>query len=96
MDEPVLRREMGCTPEEFRRWLPGATRHAPMQLGAEGATVRTGGGTVEIAFAQRCPRAMGLISIPVLDVSFRFVGLEPESRDEFLAYFDMYTSRGGG
>jgi len=94
--EWVLRRDMGCTREEFLRWLPGATRHAPMQVGADRATIRTGGGTVEISFAQRRPRVIGLISIPVLEVSFRFVGLEPEGRDRFLAYFDMYTRRGGG
>ena len=96
IDEFVLRRDMGCTLEEFLRWLPGATRHAPMQVGAGRATVRTGGGMVEISFAQGRPRVIGLVAIPVLDVSFRFVGLEPEGRDEFLAYFDMYTRRGGG
>jgi hypothetical protein len=95
-DELALRRDMGCTLEEFLRWLPGATRNAPMQVGTDRATVRTGGGTVEITYAQGRPRTIGPISIPVLDVSFRFVGLEPASRAEFLAYFDMYTRRGGG
>ena len=95
-DELVLRRDMGCTREEFLRWLPGATRNAPMQAGTGRATVRTGGGTVEITYVQGRPRTIGLISSPVLDVSFRFVGLEPARRDEFLAYFDMYTRRGGG
>jgi hypothetical protein len=95
-DEFVIRRAMGCSLGEFLRWLPGATRHAPLQVGSDRATVRTGGGTVEIAYVQGPPRTIGLISVPVLDVSFRFIGLEPAGRDEFLAYFDMYTRRGGG
>lgn len=95
-DEFRLQREMGCTREEFIRWLPGATRHARMQIDADKAVVRTGQGIVEILFTPAEPRRIGLVSIPVLNVSFRFSGAEANARREFMACFDLYTKRGGG
>jgi hypothetical protein len=95
-DEFALQREMGCTREEFVRWLPGATRHAPMQLHADKALVRAGGATVEISFIPAPPRKIALVSMPVLKVSFRFSGAGMSTYREFLAYFDLYTKRGGG
>jgi hypothetical protein len=94
--ETVVRREMGCTLEEFLGWLPGATRHAPARIEAGTATVHARGGTVHISFRQLPPRTIGLVSIPVLEVAFGFTGMDAASRDEFLAYFDLYTNRGGG
>jgi len=95
-DGGVLRREMGCTLEEFLGWLPGAARHAPARIEGDTATVHAGGGTVAISFRQLRPRTIGLISIPVLEVTFRFGAMDAASRAEFLAYFDLYTKRGGG
>jgi hypothetical protein len=87
---------MGCTREEFVRWLPGATRHALMQMDADSAVVHAGELTVEIKFNQAPPRRIARISIPVLAVSFRFCGADTRAYREFMAYFDLYTSRGGG
>ena len=95
-DEFTLQREMGCTREEFVRWLPGATRHAPMQIAADKAVVRAGEATVEISFTQAPPRRIALVSMPVLKVAFRFSGAEASAYREFMAYFDLYTKRGGG
>ena len=95
-DEVALQREMGCTREEFLRWLPGATRHAPMQISADKAVVHAGDATVEISFIQAPPRSIALVSMPVLQVSFRFSGAGTSAYCEFMAYFDLYTSRGGG
>ncbi len=95
-DEWLLSREMGCTREEFLRWLPGAARHAPMQLGADKALVQAGGASVEISFSPAPPRRIALVAMPVLKVSFRFSGADAEAYREFLAYFDLYTKRGGG
>jgi len=96
-NEYVVRREMGCTLEEFLGWLPGATRHASARIDAAGtAMVRAGDGTVALSFRQLQPRTIGSISIPVLEVIFRFADMDAARRDEFLAYFDLYTKRGGG
>ena len=94
--EFALHREMGCTREEFVRWLPGATRHAPMQLNADTAVVHAGEATVEISFIQASPRRIALVSMPVLKVSFRFSGAEASAYGAFMTYFDLYTKRGGG
>jgi hypothetical protein len=95
-DAYALEREMGCTREEFLRWLPGATRHAPMQLHADKAVVRAGEATVKIAFTQTPPRSIGRVSMPVLKVTFRFSGADASAYRDFMVYFDLYTSRGGG
>jgi hypothetical protein len=95
-EEFALQREMGCTREEFVRWLPGATRHAPMQVHADKAVVHAGEATVEISFTQAPSRRIALVSIPVLNVSFRFSGAGAGAYREFMAYFDLYTKRGGG
>lgn len=87
---------MGCTREEFIRWLPGATRHARIDIGADEAVVHAGEATVEILFTQAPPRRIGLVSIPVLNVSFRFSGARENAYRKFMAYFDLYTKRGGG
>ena len=94
-DEFAIDREMGCTRDEFLRWLPGATRYAPLQLTADKAVVRAGDATVEIWFTQAPPRRIARVSIPVLNVSFRFSGAGPVAYREFMAYFDLNTKRGG-
>ena len=92
----ALTREMGCTRTEFERWLPGATRHAVIE--SDGAThrVQFDGGMVEIELKELAPRRIASIALPVLSVSFRFIGLSDQAREAFLAYFDFYTRRGGG
>ena len=95
-DPLSLQREMGCTLEEFLRWLPGATRHAPMQIDAGKAVVHAGEAIVEISFTEAPPRKIARIAMPVLLVSFRFSGAGTGAYREFMAYFDLYTRRGGG
>ena len=94
--EFALQREMGCTREEFVRWLPGATRHATMRLHPEKAVIRTGNVKVEISFIQAPPRRIALVSMPVLKVTFRFSGAGADAYRDFMRYFDLYTKRGGG
>jgi len=95
-EEFQLHREMGCTSAEFIRWLPGATRHAPLQLSAGKAVIRSGEATIEISFTPAPPRRIALIVLPVLNVSFRFTGADTGTYLDFMRYFDLYTSRGGG
>ena len=92
----VLDREMGCTREEFLRWLAGATRQAPARRQGDELWLSVGEGRVEISLRERAPRRIALLSLPVLGVRFRFVGLDGPAREAFLAHFDAYTRRGGG
>ena len=87
---------MGCTREEFLRWLPGASRYAPIVLNGDMHRVLLDDGAVEISIAELPPRRIASIALPVLEVRFRFVGMDAEARARFLEYFDRYTQRGGG
>jgi len=64
-EEIPLRREMGCTRQEFLGWLPGATRGAPFEVTGNLVTIQTGAGTVQIRFIEAPPRRLGLLSLPV-------------------------------
>ena len=99
-DGAPLVREMGCTLADFERWLPGATRHAPVVTQPDGDGVRhritVGDGIVEIDLQPLPPRRIALFCLPVLRVTFRFPGLDQAARTAFLTHFDHYTRRGGG
>ncbi len=96
LPEDELRREMGCTRDEFLRWLPGASRHAPVMANGDVYRILSKHGPVEIRIAEMPPRRIGSIALPVLDVRFRFTGIDASARKAFLDYFDQYTRRGGG
>lgn len=87
---------MGCTVAEFQRWLPGATRNAPIESAVSSYRVTVDGGVVDITLTPLAPRKIALMVIPVLEVTFRFINLNEEQREAFLRYFDHYTRRGGG
>ena len=91
-----LRREMGCTRDEFLRWLPGASKHAPIVMTGEIYRILSDHGTVEISIAALPPRRIASITLPVREVRFRFVEMDAQARGAFLEYFDHYTRRGGG
>jgi hypothetical protein len=91
-----LRREMGCTRAEFLRWLPGATRHAPMRVEGDVFHVAAGAGGVRIEIEERPPRRIASIVLPVLAVRFCFEGMDGDARGRFVEWFDSYTRRGGG
>jgi hypothetical protein len=92
----VVDREMGCTRADLLRWLPGATRHAPARIDGDEVTLSLEGGQVRITAREEAPRRVALLSLPVLAVRFEFAGLGRAAREDFLAYFDAYTRRGGG
>ena len=93
-------REMGCTEADFLRWLPGATKHAPIDTLRQGDgdlyIVHTDAGVVEIEASRQAPRRIAGITLPVLHVRFRFIGMDTWQRQTVLTYFDHYTRRGGG
>jgi hypothetical protein len=96
-------REMGCTPEELRTWLPGASRGARIAWEASGATVWLEGREglegphgLQLHWTALPPRRIALITLPRLQVSFDFGGLDAAARHHFMRYFDLYTQRGGG
>ncbi len=92
----ALDREMGCTREDLLRWLPEATGNAPARVEGDAIVLSVGGGEVRVTTRVRPARRIGLVSLPVLAVSFRFDGIGADAREAFHARFDLYTRRGGG
>ncbi len=91
-----LRRQMTCTRAEFMSWLPGATRNAPARVDGDTVTIPVGSGCVEITLEEAAPRRAGQMRLPTLDIRMRFTGMDEATRESFIAYFDLYTRRGGG
>lgn len=89
-------REMGCTGAEWLGWLPGAVGDCPWTLHTSSAQVWIGDGSLCLSWHAAPARVIGLISIPVLKVSFRFAGLGEPQRHTFMKRFDLYMQRGGG
>jgi len=89
-------REMGCTAEEFRAWLPGASGGRAIAWRGDGANVSLGDGIVSIDWRALAPRRIALITLPRLHVRFANSGGDEGSWQRFMRYFDLYTQRGGG
>ena len=92
----VLDREMGCTREDLLRWLPGATGNVPVRREGDALVLAVDAGEVRLTAAERPPRRLGQVELPVLAVRFVFEGLDATAREAFLARFDLWTRRGGG
>jgi len=92
----LFEREMGCTEAEWLMWLPRAIGDHHWKLQAKSAGVRIGDGALGLKWQVAAPRVIGLVSIPVLQVSFRFAGLDEAQRYTFMKRFDLYMQRGGG
>jgi hypothetical protein len=95
-EEAVLYREMGCTRADLLAWLPGAVRGARVDVEGNLIRVAYAAGEVRIRITPAAERRLGALSLPVLDVSIRFAGIDARAREEFLKYFDLFTRRGGG
>ncbi len=93
-----FQREMGCTSDELRAWLPGASRAAPIRwLNAHGAEVDLGTGSpLRLNWQALPPRRIALITLPRLQVHFDFGACDGTIRHRFMKHFDLYTQRGGG
>ena len=90
-------RDQGITEADWLRCLPGAVREHALSLPAPGqADVRIGTGSLQLRWQVLPPRRIALMSVPRLGVSYRFDGVDADTRREFMRYFDLYTQRGGG
>ena len=89
-------REMGCTEAQWLMWLPRALGEHPWHLQTDSAAVCIDAGTLDLTWQVAPARVIGLVSIPVLRVSFCFGGLDEAQRYSFMKRFDLYMQRGGG
>jgi hypothetical protein len=89
-------REMGCTADELRAWLPGASGGRAIEWRATGATVALGAGQATLAWRALEPRRIALLTMPRLHVRFEARGADEAAWQRFMKHFDLYTQRGGG
>lgn len=92
----AFEREMGCTVQDLRGWLPGASGSHALHITDDGAEVSIDGGALHLSWQQLPPRRIALITLPRLAVRFRFEGIGEDARTAFMRHFDLYTQRGGG
>ena len=92
----AFEREMGCTEEELRAWLPGASGGRPLTPDDAGADVALDGGGVALRWHRLEPRRIALLSMPRLHVRFDARDVDEATWQAFMRHFDLYTQRGGG
>jgi hypothetical protein len=92
----VFEREMGCTADELRAWLPGASGGRTIEWHAERAEVAIGEGGATLQWRTLPPRRIALITLPRLQVRFAAQGVDEDAWQHFMRHFDLYTQRGGG
>lgn len=92
----AFEREMGCTAEELRRWLPGASGGRALTWRDGGADIALDDGTVSIDWQTLEPRRIALVTLPRLHVRFAARGVSEAAWQRFMRHFDLYTQRGGG
>lgn len=95
---PAFEREYGCTPQEWARWMCDAVTHGrPVESSEEGVLrVPVGDGRLQIGWRTLAPRAIALIRLPRLTVSFHFEGVAQAERAAFMRRLDLQLQRGGG
>lgn len=102
-DEPLspqpasFTRDTGGTEAEWLRWLRGAVGTHRLSLPGPGtAWVDIGSGGLALSWQPLPPRRIALVSLPRLQVSYRFERISAAEQAEFMRYFDLFMQRGGG
>ena len=89
-------REMGCTAEELRSWLPGASGGRAIEWREGGAVVPLDEGRATLSWQTLAPRRIALMTLPRLLVRIEARSVDEAAWQGFMKYFDLYTQRGGG
>jgi hypothetical protein len=92
----TFEREMGCTAEELRSWLPGASGGRAIEWREGSAVVLLDEGHATLSWQTLEPRRIALITLPRLRVRTEVTGVDEVAWQRFMKHFDLYTQRGGG
>ena len=92
----AFEREMGCTADELRAWLPGASGGRALEWREGGAMVSLDEGRATLSWQTLEPRRIALLTLPRLRVRMEAIGVDPAAWQRFMKHFDLYTQRGGG
>ena len=89
-------RDMACTEAEWLAWLPKAMGDHRWQRSDQSVHVQLSQGKLMICWRTLPPRAIALLRMPRLGVSFAFTDADASIRYHFMRRFDLTTQRGGG
>jgi hypothetical protein len=92
----AFEREMGCTAEELRTWLPGASGGRAIEWRPGEAVILLDSGRATLSWQTLEPRRIALITLPRLHVRIEAIGVGEAAWQRFMKHFDLYTQRGGG
>lgn len=89
-------REMGCTEQDWLRWLPAALGVHSWRITGAHCAVQIHQGSLMLSWTTLEPLRMGWVHMPRLQVQFVFSELDEQQRLQFMRRFDLYMQRGGG
>ena len=95
-------REMSITTSEFFRTLPSVLRGERLEIDRQRRSAIVAAADledrrrVEISLSPERERRLGALSLPVLDVEFRFRFMSEDDVRDFRSRFETHFRRGGG
>ena len=89
-------REMGITPDDYRRTLPEAVGTLSFEICGPETVIHHPEGEIKITLHPTTERRLGSFVIPLTRVEFSFSGLSQVERNRFMGRFDRHFQRGGG
>jgi hypothetical protein len=92
----AFERDMCCTAEELRTWLPGASRNRAIEWQEGAAVVSIDDGHANLSWRPLEPRRIALMTLPRLHVRIEAINVDEAAWQHFMKHFDLYTQRGGG
>lgn len=95
-------REMGCTPQEWLKWLDAAlvahvwhceATQAHVHIPNESSSTE---GILHLQWQVLPERRIALLRMPRLEVHYRFDDVDEAVRTRFMRRLDLFMQRGGG
>lgn len=93
---PVRKLEMQCSHAEFFRELPEACGNLPFEVIGERVIVHDRGREVHIKLRDEPLRHLGSLSLPMEEITLRFIDYSEAEADAFLKTFVGHVMRTGG
>jgi hypothetical protein len=97
MASPVeIYAEMGTTHRAFFRTLVNAVEGRPYTVTGQHILIKDGDRTIEVDLSDEWRRHIATISMPVTNVTWRFIGHTQAEAEAIKGRFDIFFRRGGG
>lgn len=93
---PVRKLEMQCSHAEFFRELPEACGNLPFEVIGERVIVHDRSREVHIKLRDEPIRHLGSLSLPMEEITLRFIDYSEAEADAFLKNFIGHVMRTGG